>query len=84
MQALTDHILFYKRNDTSIILFIVYVDGMIVICNSTGEIERLRSYLPKDFKIKDLGNMKYLLGLKFINPNNTLSLRIKIFLSSLG
>lgn len=44
--------------------FLVYVDDMIITGNNASEIERLRSYLIKEFKMKDLRNLKYFLGIE--------------------
>ncbi|XP_059650411.1 uncharacterized mitochondrial protein AtMg00810-like [Cornus florida] len=63
-QALVDHTLFYKRNGDDITLLIVYMDDMIVIGSNTNEIEKLRSYLAKEFEMKDLGVLKYFLGIE--------------------
>ena len=63
-QALADHTLFYKRDGGNITLLLVYVDDMIVTGNNTSEIERLRCYLTKEFEMKDLGALKYFLGIE--------------------
>ncbi|KAK2971692.1 hypothetical protein RJ640_007730 [Escallonia rubra] len=43
---------------------IVYVDDIIVTGNDSDENEALRKYLPKEFEIKDLGKLKYFLGIE--------------------
>ena len=63
-QASADHTLFYKRNYNDITVLLVYVDDMIVTGNNKEEIENLRSYLAKEFEIKDLGTLKYFLGIE--------------------
>ena len=63
-QALADHSLFYKRDRDNITLLLVYVDDMIVTGNNANEIEKLKSYLTKEFEMKDLGALKYFLGIE--------------------
>ncbi|XP_071902889.1 uncharacterized protein [Coffea arabica] len=63
-QASADHTLFYKRNYNDITVLLVYVDDMIVTGNNKEEIENFRSYLAKEFEIKDLGTLKYFLGIE--------------------
>ena len=63
-QAMADHTLFYKRDGDDITLFIVYVDDMIVTGSNSTKIEKLQSYLAKEFEMKDLGPLKYFLGIK--------------------
>lgn len=57
-KALADHTLFYKHDHNDFTLFLVYVNDTIVTGNNIDEIEKLRSYLAKEFEIKDLGLLK--------------------------
>ena len=43
---------------------IVYVDDIIMRRDDYKEIERLKKKLAKEFEIKDLGRLKYLLGIE--------------------
>ncbi|KAI9201572.1 hypothetical protein LWI28_025463 [Acer negundo] len=63
-QALADHTLFYKRDGDDITLLIVYVDDMIVTGTNISEIEKLQCRLAKEFEMKDLGALKYFLGIE--------------------
>lgn len=63
-QALADHTLFYKRDGDDITLLIVYVDDMIVTGSNISEIEKLQCRLAKEFEMKDLGALKYFLGIE--------------------
>ena len=63
-QGNADHTLFIKRKDGKVTLLIIYVDDMIVTCDDTMEIEHLQGYLSSEFEMKDLGGLKYLLGIK--------------------
>ena len=63
-QAMTDHTLFFKRDGDDITLLIVYVDDMIVSGSSLKEVEKLLNHLTKEFEMKDLGTLKYFLGIK--------------------
>ena len=49
-----------------ILLFLinVYVDDMIVTSSSPKEVEKLYTHLAKEFEIKDLGTLKYFLGIE--------------------
>ncbi|KAK3032656.1 hypothetical protein RJ639_034922 [Escallonia herrerae] len=47
-----------------VMALIVYVDDIIVTGNDSDEKEALRKYLAKEFKIKDLGKLKYFLGIE--------------------
>ncbi|KAK2981315.1 hypothetical protein RJ640_007016 [Escallonia rubra] len=45
-------------------VLIVYVDDIIVTGNDSDEKEALRKYLANEFEIKDLGKLKYFLGIE--------------------
>ena len=45
-------------------VFIVYVDDIILTGNDIDEIERLKMLLTKEFETKDLGSLKYFLGIE--------------------
>ena len=63
-QAQADHSLFIKAVDNYFTALIIYVDDIVLIGNSVAEIEKIKHVLDNNFKIKDLGILKYFLGLK--------------------
>ena len=44
--------------------FLVYVDNIIIANNNKEEVENLKCSLDNQFKLKDLGDLKYFLGLE--------------------
>lgn len=71
----SDHTLFIKRRGDNLTVLIVYVDDMIVIGNDEVERAALQRYLSREFEMKDLGLLKYFLGIE-VSRNKT-----SIFLS---
>jgi hypothetical protein len=63
-QSNSDHTLFLKHNEEQIIALIVYVDDMIVIGNDLEERKTLQEHLAREFEMKDLGELKYFLGIE--------------------
>ena len=58
--------MFYKDNkDGKIAILIVYVDDIVLIGSDKEELERLKRRLAMEFEIKDLGALKYFLGMEF-------------------
>lgn len=49
---------------TSLIALLVYVDDIVVASNSLESIVALKKFLDYEFKIKDLGTLKYFLGIE--------------------
>lgn len=59
-----DHSLFIKQQSTNITILLIYVDDVILTSNSMDEIYSVKQFLHKFFQIKDLGDLKYFLGLE--------------------
>ncbi|KAM2568499.1 hypothetical protein TB2_008722 [Malus domestica] len=63
-QGNADHTLFIKRKDGKVTLLIIYVDDMIVTGDDTMEIKCLQRHLSSKLEMKDLGELKYFLGIE--------------------
>ncbi|KAK3009717.1 hypothetical protein RJ639_014570 [Escallonia herrerae] len=63
-QSNSDHTLFLKKKQGKITTLIVYVDDMVVTGNDPEEREALQGHLSREFKMKDLGPLKYFLGIE--------------------
>ena len=64
LQSNLDHTLFLKKQHGKITTLIVYVDDMVVTENDPEERKALQNYLSREFKMKDLGSLKYFLGIE--------------------
>nr|GEZ16230.1 putative ribonuclease H-like domain-containing protein [Tanacetum cinerariifolium] len=63
-QSNSDHTLFLKWKRKLVTCLIIYVDDMIITGNDEEEMTRLRTNLFKEFEMKDLGRLKYFLGIE--------------------
>ena len=63
-QSESDHTMFFKRNRGKISVLIIYVDDMIITGNDHVEIEELENRLSREFEMKNLGGLKYFLGIE--------------------
>ena len=45
-------------------ILLEYVDDVLIACNDKVEIDRFKVMLDDKFKLKDLGDLKYFLGLE--------------------
>ncbi|RVW83231.1 Retrovirus-related Pol polyprotein from transposon RE1 [Vitis vinifera] len=60
-----DHTLFVKKSHArKMAILIVYVDDIILSGNDMEELQNLKKYLSEEFEVKDLGNLKYFLGME--------------------
>ena len=64
-QSDANHTLFIKQKLEKVTALIVYVDDMVVTENDPSEITALQRKLEAEFELKDLGNLKYFLGIEF-------------------
>ncbi|XP_019161438.1 PREDICTED: uncharacterized protein LOC109158074 [Ipomoea nil] len=62
----SDHSVFYKRSEKGIILLVVYVDDIVITGSDTAGIVSLKTFLHSQFQTKDLGTLKYFLGVEVI------------------
>jgi transposase InsO family protein len=63
-QSNADHTLFYKRNIGKITILIVYVDDIVITGDDHEEIAHLKKHLAQEFEVKDLGQLRYFLGIE--------------------
>ena len=60
----SDHHFFYKNSSSSIIPLVVYVDDIVITGSDSKGILSLKSFPHSQFHTKDLGMLKYLLGVE--------------------
>ena len=63
-QAQADHSLFVKTANSDFTALIGYVDDIILTGNSTAEMVHIKHVLHSNFRIKDLGTLKYFLSIE--------------------
>ena len=65
-QSQADHTMFYKHSKGGkVAILIVYVDDIVLTGDDYSELEKLKGRLAEEFEIKDLGALKYFLGMEF-------------------
>ena len=63
-QSNSDHTLFIKHKEGKVTALIVYVDDMVLTGDDPCEMKALQEYLATKFEMKDLGQLKYFLGIE--------------------
>lgn len=69
-QSSYDHSLFTKRVGGDIAAVLIYVDDLLITGNSSVLIQDLKATLHSNFKMKDLGDLKYFLGIEVLRSKN--------------
>ncbi|KAJ0733050.1 putative RNA-directed DNA polymerase [Helianthus annuus] len=73
-QSLCDHSLFVLNKSNVFLVLLVYVDDIVITGNNESEISRVKQTLSESFKIKDLGILKYFLGIEVLYENQSVCL----------
>ncbi|GKV03503.1 hypothetical protein SLEP1_g15792 [Rubroshorea leprosula] len=63
-QSYVDYSLFTSTKGKSFVAVLIYVDDIIITGNDSTRIKALKQYLHTKFSIKDLGPLKYFLGIE--------------------
>ncbi|CAM8942273.1 unnamed protein product [Rhodiola kirilowii] len=64
IQSSHDHSLFTYKHNGEFLILLVYVDDVIITGTSTTRIDHVKAFIHDAFRIKDLGTLKYFLGLE--------------------
>ncbi|KAJ0801453.1 putative RNA-directed DNA polymerase [Helianthus annuus] len=74
VQSVCDYSLFVMSKNNVIIILLVYVDDIVVTGNNKDEIEKVKASLRENFKIKDLGVLRYFLGIEVLYSDSCVCL----------
>ena len=71
IRSTADHSVFYHHSSTGkCIYLIVYVDDIVITGTDQDGIQKLKQYLFSLFQTKDLGKLKYFLGIEVAQSNS--------------
>ena len=70
-----DHSVFYRNSCSGIILFLMYVDDIVITRSDSKGISSLKSFHQSQFRTKDLRMLRYFLGIEVMRS------KYEIFLS---
>ena len=73
-QSKANYSLFTKKFNDSFIALVVYVDDILIASNNVQAVEELKTSLDQHFKLKDLGGLKYFLGLEIARSDKGITL----------
>ncbi|KAG7586100.1 Reverse transcriptase RNA-dependent DNA polymerase [Arabidopsis thaliana x Arabidopsis arenosa] len=72
-QCAGDHTLFTRKTGSVFLAVLVYVDDIVIASNNLEAEKEFKDLLHREFMIKDLGPMKFFLGLEVARNKNGIS-----------
>ena len=69
-ESKSDHFVFYRNSTSSIILLVVYVDDIVITGSDSKGISSLKSFFQSQFHTKDLGMLRYFLGIEVMRSKH--------------
>lgn len=83
-QSQANHTMFHNHlRDKKVAILIVYLEDTILIDDDNVELERLNKRLANDFEIKDLGMLKYVLGMEFARSKEDIFVNLHKYVPNL-
>ena len=74
IQSKADYSLFTRKHGDIFVVLLVYVDDVLIACNDKAEVDIFKDMLDDKFKLKDLGDLKYFLGLEVARSDKGIAL----------
>ena len=65
-----DHSVFYRNSGSGIILLVVYVNDIFITESDSKGISSLKSFLQSQFYTKNLGMLRYFLGIEVMRSKH--------------
>ena len=78
-----NHTLFFKNATGKVAILIVYVDDIVMTVDYITEIVDLKKYLAQEFEVKDLGQLKYFIGIEISRGPKGMFLSQRIYILDL-
>ena len=66
----SDHSMFYRNSSSCIILLVVYVDDIVITGSDSKGISSIKSFIHSKFHTKDLGMLRYFLGIEVMRSKH--------------
>ena len=79
----SDSCIYIRNRNNSFCVVAVYVDDLIIASKSIDEIETIKKSMNNRYKMKDLGALKYFLGINIMQDENNVFINQSSYIESL-
>lgn len=69
-QSVHEHSLFTRKKGSDMTVLLVYVDDLLLTGTSSEMINEVKTILHQHFRMKDLGKLRYFLGIEVMQSKN--------------
>lgn len=83
IQSAHDYSLFTLKGTTRMVVVLVYIDYLLIHSDNEDMILEAKDILHKQFQVKDLGNLKYFLGIELLRSSQVVILNQRKYLLEL-
>ena len=73
-KSCVDHSVFTRQRDSSNVILMMYVDDILVTDSDSMDVEKTKQHMRKCFVIKDLGQLRYFVGIEIAHGKQGLIL----------
>ena len=81
-QSIIDPCVFIRRQESTTLIILIWVDDLIIAASDEYTLNNFKSNFGKSFSMKDLGQLRWFLGIQFNITNNYISLNQSFYIQS--
>ena len=74
-QSQADHCIYTKFEGDFILIVLLWVDDIIMGSNDTAGLISFKEHMKSTFKMTDLGEINWFLGITFVNSENSITMQ---------
>jgi hypothetical protein len=69
-----DNCVYYKHDNDGFVILLIWVDDIIVAASNDGLLNKVKDLLKCRFKMTDLGQLRWFLGIQFVHDNDVIKM----------
>ena len=82
-QCIMDPCVFIRRTETSTLIILIWVDDLIIAASDDRTMKEFKDNFGRSFKIKDLGELRWFLGINFQRTKDKMSLDQSLYVKNI-